>query len=464
MKQELKHKITREYIELSKLHPNTGQLDGLPKNPRYIDHPSFKKLIQSIKDDPEMLEIREIVVYDTEDERGYVIIGGNMRYEALLELKYDESPCKVIHPGFPMEKIRRIVLKDNSSFGDFDFDALLAEWEIEEINAANIKVPDIPTPEQEEEAQDDAYDVAGNTPKKATSKMGDLYQLGRHRLICGDSTKPEYLEALMDGEPADLLVTDPPYNVDYASKNEHLNRADNGKRIQTDIVSDKMSDRQFSDFLISALRNADSFMKPGSAFYVWFADNKFTIVWNSAKSCRWNVSQQLIWNKNNLVLGRLDYQKKHEPCLYGWKEGAAHYFVDKRNLTTIIERLKDLDSMTKKEMQEILKQLFGGDVPTTVIDCPKPAKNPDHPTMKPVPLIGKLISNSSRMGELVLDIFGGSGTTLIACEQLNRSCRMVEFEPVYVDVIIKRWEELSGEKARLIRNIHDGKEGEDAKG
>ena len=134
MEQELKHKITREYIELSKLHPNTGQLDGLPKNPRYIDHPSFKKLIQSIKDDPEMLEIREIVVYDTEDERGYVIIGGNMRYEALLELKYDESPCKVIHPGFPMEKIRRIVLKDNSSFGDFDFDALLAEWEIEEIN------------------------------------------------------------------------------------------------------------------------------------------------------------------------------------------------------------------------------------------------------------------------------------------------------------------------------------------
>ena len=464
MEQELKHKITREYIELSKLHPNIGQLDGLPKNPRYIDHPSFKKLIQSIKDDPEMLEIREIVVYDTEDERGYVIIGGNMRYEALLELKYDESPCKVIHPGFPMEKIRHIVLKDNSSFGDFDFDALLAEWEIKEINAANIKVPDIPTPEQEEEAQDDAYDVAGNTPKKATSKMGDLYQLGRHRLICGDSTKPEYLEALMDGEPADLLVTDPPYNVDYASKNEHLNKADNCKRIQTDIVSDKMSDRQFSDFLISALRNADSFMKPGSAFYVWFADNKFTIVWNSAKSCRWNVSQQLIWNKNNLVLGRLDYQKKHEPCLNGWKEGAAHYFVDKRNLTTIIERLKDLDSMTKKEMLEILKQLFDGDVPTTVIDCPKPAKNPDHPTMKPVPLIGKLISNSSRMGELVLDIFGGSGTTLIACEQLNRSCRMVEFEPVYVDVIIKRWEELSGEKARLIRNIHEGKEGDDAKG
>ena len=452
MEQELKHKITREYIELSKLHPNTGQLDGLPKNPRYIDHPSFKKLIQSIKDDPEMLEIREIVVYDTEDERGYVIIGGNMRYEALLQLKYDESPCKVIHPGFPMEKIRRIVLKDNSSFGDFDFDALLAEWEIEEINAANIKVPDIPTPEQEEEAQDDAYDVAGNTPKKATSKMGDLYQLGKHRLICGDSTKPEYLEALMDGEPADLLVTDPPYNVDYSAKGKMK------------IANDNMADENFVAFLTDTFRNADSFMKPGAAFYIWHADSQGLNFRNASRNIGWTVRQCLIWNKNSLVLGRQDYKWKHEPCLYGWKEGAAHYFVDKRNLTTIIERLKDLDSMTKKEMLEILKQLFGGDVPTTVIDCPKPAKNPDHPTMKPVPLIGKLISNSSRMGELVLDIFGGSGTTLIACEQLNRSCRMVEFEPVYVDVIIKRWEELSGEKARLIRNIHEGKEGEDAKG
>lgn len=729
MEQELKHKITREYIELSKLHPNTGQLDGLPKNPRYIDHPSFKKLIQSIKDDPEMLEIREIVVYDTEDERGYVIIGGNMRYEALLQLKYEESPCKVIHPGFPMEKIRRIVLKDNSSFGDFNFDALLAEWEIEEINAANIKVPDIPTPEQEEEAQDDAYDVAGNTPKKATSKMGDLYQLGRHRLICGDSTKPEYLEALMDGEPADLLVTDPPYNVDYSAKGKMK------------IANDNMADENFVAFLTDTFRNADSFMKPGAAFYIWHADSQGLNFRNASRNIGWTVRQCLIWNKNSLVLGRQDYQWKHEPCqpagtmilttdgikpieslrdgdkvvsfdtfsgqvkgyrnggyevktasrdyegllysikadgkttratdnhqfscrfnaeskrkyctylmqrgdwwrvgiakgydarqfgmktryhqekaermwlldihedkiaaqvqeqiiavkygipytiwendrfqdaqrtsehvaliyssidldklsenairclhefnrserfplidetskkekfstrvtakihacnlvpelmqvpvptggntfkwasidsvtakiyhgvvyslsvekyqhyisdgiithncLYGWKEGAAHYFVDKRNLTTIIERLKDLDSMTKKEMLEILKQLLGGDVPTTVIDCPKPAKNPDHPTMKPVPLIGKLISNSSRMGELVLDIFGGSGTTLIACEQLNRSCRMVEFEPVYVDVIIKRWEELSGEKARLIRNIHEGKEGDDAKG
>ena len=256
----------------------------------------------------------------------------------------------------------------------------------------------------------------------------------------------------MDGEPADLLVTDPPYNVDYSAKGKMK------------IANDNMADENFVAFLTDTFRNADSFMKPGAAFYIWHADSQGLNFRNASRNIGWTVRQCLIWNKNSLLLGRQDYQWKHEPCLYGWKEGAAHYFVDKRNLTTIIERLNDLDGMTKKEMLEILKQLFGGDVPTTVIDCPKPAKNPDHPTMKPVPLIGKLISNSSRMGELVLDIFGGSGTTLIACEQLNRSCRMVEFEPVYVDVIIKRWEELSGEKARLIRNIHEGKEGEDAKG
>ena len=462
---QIKERIRREEIAMSDLHPNTGQIEGMPKNPRFIRDPKFRLLVKSIEDDPEMMDLRELIVYDTTDERGFVIVGGNMRYEALRKLKYKTAPCKILDNDFPMDKLRRIVLKDNSSFGETNFDDLLSEWDIEEINAAGIDIPDIAEPEEDEEAKDDCYDVAGNTPKKATSRTGDIYQLGDHLLICGDSTDNRYLDALMGDDTADLLMTDPPYNVDYASKNDSLNKAGKGNHVQTDIVSGKMSDRQFSEFLISAFRNADSSMKPGASFYVWFADNKFTIVWNSAKVCRWNVSQQLIWNKNNLVLGRLDYQKKHEPCLYGWKEGAAHYFVSKRNLTTVLERLKDLDSMSKKEMQDILTQLLSGDIPATVIDCDKPAKNPDHPTMKPVPLIGKLISNSSRRGDIVLDIFGGSGTTLIACEQLGRKCRMVEFEPIYVDVIIKRWEEMTGRKARLVRNINDQQEEvKDAKG
>ena len=148
-------------------------------------------------------------------------------------------------------------------------------------------------------------------------------------------------------------------------------------------------------------------------------------------------------------------------CVYGWKDGASHYFVDKRNLTTVIEQPKDLEKMSKQEMHDLLEKIFiKQELPTTVIDCDKPARNPDHPTMKPVPLIGRLIANSSRRGDTVLDIFGGSGTTLIAAEQLDRKCRMVEFEPIYVDVIIKRWEELAGAKACLVRNIHDTKDNE----
>lgn len=440
---QIKERIRREEIALSDLHPNTGQIEGMPKNPRFIRDPKFRLLVKSIEDDPEMMDLRELIVYDTTDERGFVIVGGNMRYEALRKLKYKTAPCKILDNDFPMDKLRRIVLKDNSSFGETNFDDLLSEWDIEEINAAGIDIPDIAEPEEDEEAKDDCYDVAGNTPKKATSRMGDIYQLGDHLLICGDSTDSRYLDALMGDDTADLLMTDPPYNVNYQAK---------GKM---NIANDNMEDQNFVAFLTDTIKNACDHMKPGASFYVWHADSQGYNFRKAVKNVGLEVRQCLIWNKNSLVLGRQDYQWKHEPCLYGWKEGAAHYFVSKRNLTTVLERLNDLDSMSKKEMQDILTQLLSGDIATTVIDCDKPAKNPDHPTMKPVPLIGKLISNSSRRGDIVLDIFGGSGTTLIACEQLGRKCRMVEFEPIYVDVIIKRWEEMTGLKARLVRNIND---------
>lgn len=201
--------------------------------------------------------------------------------------------------------------------------------------------------------------------------------------------------------------------------------------------------------------NASNSMKPGAAFYIWHADSQGFNFRTAVKNIGWETRQCLIWNKNSLVLGRQDYQWKHEPCLYGWKEGAAHYFTNKRNLTTVMEQKLDIESMSKAEMKDLLTQIFEGETPTSVIDCDKPKKNPDHPTMKPVPLIGKLISNSSRRKDIVLDIFGDSGTTLIAAEQLGRCCRMVEFEPIYVDVIIKRWEEMTGTKAVLVRNILD---------
>ena len=408
-----------------------------------------------------MLSLRELIVLDSGDKNvGYVIIGGNMRFRAMKELGYKEAPTKILPSDFPVDKARRIILKDNASFGETDFDALLSDWAIEDISSAAIDIPDIDDPhmEEAEDAEEDNFDVAGNIPKVAQAKDGDVYRLGEHRLICGDSTKQEYINALMDGDMADLLVTDPPYNVDYSGKNKNLNKVDGGKRIQRDIVSDKMDEEAFVSFLMAAFKSANSVMRAGAAFYVWFADNHFTDVWKSLMDNQLKVTQQLIWNKNNLVLGRLDYQMKHEPCLYGWKDGAAHYFVDKRNLVTVIEDKKDLDNMSKQEMKDLLEKIFlRQELPSTVIDCDKPQRSADHPTMKPIPLMGRLIANSSRRKDIVLDLFGGSGTTLIAAEQLGRKCRMVEFEPIYVDVIIKRWEELTGMKAFLMRNIHEGK-------
>lgn len=439
-------------LPLSKIHPNTGQLvsKGIPKNPRFIREGKYEKLLQSIKDDPEMLSLRELIVLDSGDKNvGYVIIGGNMRFRAMKELGYKEAPTKILPSDFPVDKARRIILKDNASFGETDFDALLSDWSIEDISSAAIDIPDIDDPhlEEAEDAEEDNFDVAGNIPKVAQAKDGDIYRLGEHRLICGDSTKQEYINALMDGEMADLLVTDPPYNVDYHAKGG-LNK----------IANDNMADNNFIAFLTDAFTCANNAMRAGAAFYVWFADNHFTEVWKSLTSNQLNVKQQLIWNKNNLVLGRLDYQKKHEPCLYGWKDGAAHYFVDKRNLVTVIEDKKDLENMSKQEMKDLLEKIFlRQELPSTVIDCDKPQRSADHPTMKPIPLMGRLIANSSRRKDIVLDIFGGSGTTLIASEQLGRKCRMVEYEPIYVDVIIKRWEELTGMKAFLMRNIHENK-------
>lgn len=223
---QIKERIRREEVALSDLHPNTGQIEGMPKNPRFIRDPKFRLLVKSIEDDPEMMDLRELIVYDTMDERGFVIVGGNMRYEALRKLKYKTAPCKILDNAFPMDKLRRIVLKDNSSFGETNFDDLLNDWDIEEINAAGIDIPDIAEPEEDEEAKDDCYDVAGNTPKKATSRTGDIYQLGDHLLICGDSTDSRYLDALMGDDTADLLMTDPPLQRELSSqgKDEHSQR------------------------------------------------------------------------------------------------------------------------------------------------------------------------------------------------------------------------------------------------
>ena len=252
------------------------------------------------------------------------------------------------------------------------------------------------------------------------------------------------------GVTVDLVVTDPPYNVDIGI--EDIEEAKKRKR-RTDgkgIQNDQMTDDEFIDFLDKAFQNMSEVMKKGGAFYIWFASREHINFEQALKRNNLIVKEELIWCKNSLVLGRQDYQWIHEPCLYGWKDGAAHYFINDRTQTTVIEDQLDFDNLKKNEAIELLKNIYSNTI-TTVIHENKPCRSGEHPTMKPIKLIARLIKNSSREGEVVLDLFGGSGSTLIAAEQLNRKCYMMEYDPKYADVIIERWEAFTGKKATKIR-------------
>lgn len=217
------------------------------------------------------------------------------------------------------------------------------------------------------------------------------------------------------------------------------------------IQNDNMEDAAFRAFLSDAFRAADGVMRPGAAFYIWHADSEGFNFRAACKEAGWTVRQNLIWAKNSLVLGRQDYQWKHEPCLYGWKEGAAHYFTDSRRETTVIEDMRpDIRHMKKAEMQRLLEEIYSDKTATTVIYMDKPARNAEHPTMKPVKLFDYEIKNSTKKGQNVLDLFGGSGTTIIACEQNGRCGYVMEYDPAYIDVIIDRLEKFTGKTAQLL--------------
>ena len=438
-------------LPISKLEPNKGQIEGVPSNPRSIDATKYKKLKASIEENPEMLTLREVLVYQHGDK--YVIIGGNMRFRALRELGYKEAVCKVIPQGATAEQLRAVAIKDNNNFGEWDMDALANLWNTEELDRWGVDLPPMGGDVKEDEAEEDNFNPS-NVSGKAKSKEGDIFKLGRHRLICGDSTDPQVLQILMSDQKADLLLTDPPYNVDYSSKNEALNAADKGYRVQKDIANDKMEDAAFQDFLCKAFGNANNHLKPGGAFYIWHAGTEGLNFKLAVKETGWELKQILIWVKNNIVLGRQDYQWKHEPCLYGWKPGASHYFVARRDLTTITEdESLDLNALTKQELKDLLQKML--DLPTTDIHEDKPMRSADHPTMKPLKLMGRQIKNSTRPGEVVLDLFGGSGSTMMAAEQLGRACYMVELDPCYIDVICQRYEELTGDKAEYLGNFKE---------
>lgn len=260
--------------------------------------------------------------------------------------------------------------------------------------------------------------------------------------MCGDSTTTGDVEKLMNGVKADLLVTDPPYNVNYEGKA--------GK-----LENDNMDNDSFKQFLRDAFTAADGVMKSGATFYIWHADSEGYNFRGACYDVGWKVRQCLIWVKNSIVLGRQDYQWKHEPCLYGWKEG-THYWDGGRKERTALTSF-DIFELRDKSKTELLKFIEDyccnkEDYETTIIYEEKPNRNAEHPTMKPIKLLARGIKNSSKENNTVLDLFGGSGSTLIACEQLNRNCCMMELDPHYVDVIIARWEQFTGQKAVRLNN------------
>lgn len=216
------------------------------------------------------------------------------------------------------------------------------------------------------------------------------------------------------------------------------------------IENDNMSGASFREFLSNAFECASASLKNGGAFYIWHADSETVNFRETAEENGLITKQCLIWVKNSFNFGRQDYKWKHEPCLYGWKEGAGHYFVEEYNHPTVIEDELDIDKMKKDELVELVKQMTQDNIPTTIIHENKPIKNDLHPTMKPLKLCGQLIRNSSKPHEIVLDLFGGSGSTMMVCQQLDRVCYMMEYDPRYVDVIINRWEALTGQKAILL--------------
>lgn len=378
-----------------------NEVKPYPNNPRDNDG-GVDAVANSIKE----FGWQQPIVVDKDN----VIIVGHTRYKAAKKLGMDKVPV-VVASNLSDEQVRAYRLADNKTGELTDWDMSLLDDELGDI--ADIDMSDfgfdLDIPEDDEEVQEDDFDE--EVPEEPKSKLGQIYQLGRHRLMCGDSTNPEMVKKLVGGVQCDLLLTDPPYNVGYEGKQSS----------KMTIKNDRQEDDKFYKFLFDAFSVAKDNLKQGASFYIWYSSSEVVNFTNAANNSGLSIRENLIWEKNNIVLGRQDYQWKHEPCLYGWVEGGSHSWYSDR------------------------KQ-------TTVMHFDKPQRADLHPTMKPVALFDYQIKNSTKSGDVVLDLFGGSGTTIMACEQDGRNAYVMEYDPKYVDVIIKRWEDFTGKKAELIED------------
>lgn len=394
-------------------------------NPRNNDD-AIDKVAASIKE----FGFKVPIVIDNNN----VVVTGHTRLLASKKLGLQEVPCVVADDLSPAQ-IKAFRIADNkvSEYAQWKDDMLKVELEeLEEmdfdLDSVNIDYSDFDIALDLEDIQEDAYneddDIIEEAPKIPYSKEQDIWLLGKHRLMCGDSTKQEDVEKLMDGEKADLVVTDPPYNVAVNNEDIESLKARNRRLDGLIIQNDKMTASEFPIFLEKIFARYYETMKEGASIYVFYADSETINFMTKFTEAGFHFAQNCIWNKQQFVMTRKDYHYKHEPCLYGWKLGKAHnWYTDRKQ--------------------------------SSVWDFDRPFKNELHPTMKPIDLIKYPIGNSSKKGDVVLDLFGGSGLTLIASDTLSRKSYLMELDPRYVDVIVKRYinhKDNDGEDVYLLRN------------
>ena len=384
-------------MKISDIHP-------YEKNPRFNED-AIEAVANSIKE----FGFRSPIVVD----KDHIIICGHTRYSAAKKLGLEEVPVHIADNLTP-EQVQAYRIADNKTGEIAQWNYDLLPLEIKELQDANFDLSLLgfdtdeldrllngPEADSVTEGETDP-DAVPEAPEESDSQRGVLYRLGDHLLLCGDATNADDMDALMndgsDDSDADLWLTDPPYNVAYENS------------LGQSIINDNMEDTKFRTFLKDSFENVKNWMKPGASFYIFHADTEGFNFRGACRDVDMQVRECLIWVKNALVLGRCDYHFRHEPILYGWKEGAAHNWYSDRCQTTVLE-------------------------------YHKPTQNVGHPTSKPIEMLIYLIQNSSQRGELVIDTFGGSGSTMIACEQTDRKCRMMELDPKYCDVIRRRWSE-----------------------
>ena len=406
---------TRERVEYRAL----DTIRPYPGNPRANDG-AVDAVAASIRE----FGFRNPIIVDADG----TIIAGHTRYKAARALGLSEVPVLVADDLTP-EQVAAYRLADNKTGEMAEWDSELLAQELDgladlDMSAFGFDDSDLHLPEFGEACggmeRTDVEEVEPDDSAPDRVRPGELWRMGDHVLLCGDATSPDDVKRLIEagGVSADMLLTDPPYNVALGqhyrpSELKQIHRRQDGLCIDNDQWDD---DEAFIEFLVKAFSSALDALSPGAAFYIWYASTQSANFLEAAKRAGMTIRQLLVWAKNTFALGRQDYQWRHEPCLYGWKDGAAHHWYADRKQTTVLE-------------------------------FDKPLRSEEHPTMKPVKLFAYLVRNSSRPGDLVLDPFAGSGTTVIACEQLKRRAAVMELDPHYASVIVERWERLTGKTA-----------------